>query len=490
MKAKSNIVKFKHSYKKRENIKPYAKYDLDWCKIPRANDNSKNLPYITVALCSRLEYELHRNNYRPVFLTSDWFAQVTGKKRHQNANLRDQISHIYHFKWHPKVRVDGVLLSNVFEVWYTIDAPKILNLQEVETPKKQLNHEVVDTPKNSPRVEKKFSEGGEKILQPIVDKEIINLPKEGLFISNNEKLKIKKIEPVKNSVENSQQNTPQEKSLLESDFLASSELVENDIEFNCTDTALSEIPEYAIADFGLAKGVFDYGHCPPQTVEPVEKPPIARDTNIHKKKVRKMNAPQVNFTPQQQLSCQILKTFAAPIAAELQQKLDIKAIAPNKIGLQFKQELKLNSDEKDRLKQVIRFVYGDDVQMVLVKPDKPKMATKEDTAKRSELKALTPAETKWEAVKNDVLDVIHQNQREYYQSYFARAEVISLDGRKLKLQAKADVCYKMEDKESTIEQMAAKHNVDIEVKNISDRDTLYLPWTFDSLSLPPLTLGE
>ena len=478
MKAKNNIIKFKHSYKKRVNIKPYAKYDLDWSNITRANDNSKILSEASVMLCSRLEYELHRNNYRSVFLTPDWFAQATKKKRHQNANLRDQISHIYNFKWHPKVRVDGVLLSNVFEVWYTTEAPKILNLEDVENTPKTAKLKLVEAPKNSTTMEKKFSEGGEKILQPIVDKEIINLPKEGLFISNNEKLKIKKIDPVKNSVENSQQEIPQQNSSLGDDFVAHTSDWEEGIEFNCTNTAITEPPEYATADYGLAAGSLDHGHTPPDVPEAFDTP----KKSIQKKEDKPMSTPQTQLEPRAELNIHIFKTFPTFLAAELQQKLEIKPIAPNKIGLAFKQGLELSNDERQRLRETIKQVYGNSVKMVLVKPDKPKMVTKEDTAKRSEPKALTPAETRWESIKSDVLSALFLDQKDIMKINLDQVEVVTLEGKKLKLQAVYSVCHKMENKQSLIESMAKKHDVDVEVKNITDNDVLYFPWIKPNLN--------
>lgn len=292
---------------------------------------------------------------------------------------------------------------------------------------------------------------------------------------------------VKNS-ETSQQKRAQQKSSLSDDFVATTETLERDWELDYSNTALPKPPEYVLADSGLAKGEFDYGHCPPEPTESVDtylaSDFVLGDTtpnkSIPKQEKAKEDTPmakqQTKLEPRQELNCQILKNFSTTTAAELQQKLDIKPIAPNKLGLVFKQGLELNADEKERLRQTLKLVYGDSVQLVIKKPTKPKMATKEDTEKRSEPKALTPAETKWEAVKNDVLDVIYQNQREYYQSYFARAEVIRLDGRKLKLQARWDVCEKMKDKQTTIELIAAKHDVDIEVKNITDHDILYLPF--------------
>ena len=297
---------------------------------------------------------------------------------------------------------------------------------------------------------------------------------------------------VKNS-ETLQQKEPQQKSSLTDDFVADTENLERDWELEYSNTALPEPPEYVLADYGLAKGVFDYGHCPPKPIEPVDtsiaSDYVLGDTTTKKsipkqekaKEEKPMAIPQTKLEPRQELNCQILKTFPTSVAAELQQKLDIKAIAPNKLGLAFKQGLELSNNEKQKLKDAIKLVYGNSVQMVLVKPEKPKMATKEDTAKRSEPKALTPAESKWEAVKNDVLDTIYYDNVDKFKSYFDRAEVISLEGRKLKMQAKWDVCEKMIATQATIEQMAAKHYVDIEVKNLTEHDTLYLPFVKPNL---------
>ncbi len=320
------------------------------------------------------------------------------------------------------------------------------------------------------------------------------------FASNVENKKIFSL--VKNEcVETSQKEATQQKSSLSDDFDATEEIIERDWEFDYSDTALPEPPEYVLADSGLAGGKLDYGHLPPDT-------PIASDyvlgdttakteakkrtatppiklTSINKvnkaKEDKPMAIPQTKLEPRQELNCQILKTFPTSTAEELQQKLDIKPIAPNKIGLAFKQGLELSNDEKQRLRETIRLVYGDSVKMVLVKPDKPKMATKEDTAKRSKPKALTPEESKWEAVKTEILKTLYLDLQQVMKINLDQAEVISLEGRKLKLKATYSVCNKMENQQSLIESMAKKHDVDIEVKNITDNDTLYFPFVKPNL---------
>jgi len=310
---------------------------------------------------------------------------------------------------------------------------------------------------------------------------------------NNEKNK-KIFSVVKNEcVETTQQNSPQQKSSLGDDFDASEEKMERDWEYDYSNTALPEPPEYAVADYGLAGGELDYGNIPPDTLKPIEttitSDYVLSDTTPKKltskqekpKEKKPMSVPQTKLEPRQELNCQILKTFSTSIASELQQKLSIKPIAPNKIGLEFKQGLELSNDEKQRLRETIKLVYGNSVKMVLVKPDKPKMPTKEDTVKRSEPKVLTPVESKWEAVKSDIIDKVYLDMQEIMKIHLNQVEVVSLEGRKLKLQARYSTCDKMQQKQTLIEQMAAKHGVDIELKNTTDNDILYMPFVKPNL---------
>lgn len=304
---------------------------------------------------------------------------------------------------------------------------------------------------------------------------------------------------VKNS-ETSQQKRSQQKSSLGDDFVATAETLERDWELEYSNTALPEPPEYVLADFGLAKGIFDYGHCPPEPTESVDTSITSdyvlgrvTETEPQKRTARTpiltnqaneekpMSIPKTKLEPRQELNCQILKNFSTTTATELQQKLDIKPIAPNKLGLVFKQGLKLNADEKERLRQTLKLVYGDSIQMVLLKQNKPQIATKEDTAKRSETKVLSPAESKWEAIKNDVVNSLFSDEKLKMQINLNQAEVIALEGRKLKLRAAYSVCFKMENKQSLIEAIAKKHNVDIEMKNTSDDTTLYFPFVKPNL---------
>ena len=159
-KKKSNVV-YISSYKKRNVVKAYTKTDDDWYDIWRANDNTKKISDTAAKLCSKLEYELHKNNDRPVFLSPYWFKKVTQKERHQNARLRNQIKHIFEFKFHSEIIHEGKSYSNVYEVWHTLESHKILNLEDIvilqNTPSKPNEAKLMSCSGNAPGVEQKSS---------------------------------------------------------------------------------------------------------------------------------------------------------------------------------------------------------------------------------------------------------------------------------------------------------------------------------------------
>ena len=187
---RSDIVKgnvtYVSSFKKRNNVKPYIKFDLDWQDIIRANDPEKPLHEAAVNLASKIAYELHKNHDRTVYLSTHWVQGVTKKKARQSSRIRGQIDHIFNMFWRSKVFDNGVWLYNVFEVSYREGYEEILGLQDVT--KKACTQESI----KSVTTAKNVQGGSQKSLDYIVDKE---KEEEALAysssFSNNEKLKIK-----------------------------------------------------------------------------------------------------------------------------------------------------------------------------------------------------------------------------------------------------------------------------------------------------------
>lgn len=407
------------SFKKRNKVKPYVKFDLDWQDILRANDPEKRLSEASVMLSARLAYELHKNNERSVFLTSHWFEKTTKKKRHQNRRLRGQIDHIFHFKFHPRKFNDGEMLYNVYEVWYTLDSQKILNLEDVKieedsTPKPQKN-KLQACSTNAPGVE-------HKSYSYIEDKEIIKPLKRVLFISDNEKLKIKRktIEEEITSEKSIEQTQPLEKSSLDDDFEATTgDEVGNDHQEATEAKSVVEV----------VKGAFK--HCellPPtpsqQTTETTEINQMAKSDRYGKHREQ-----QSQQDLKQALNHEIQKCFNVQQSVELQESLEIRTLAPDKVGLKFKIKIDLNENNKARLRECIRTVYGHTTNIVMMpkwqvvkaiaKPEilnKPEMPTAEESARRGVRYQESDQLKKWNIVKqhlkktygNDLVRVILQ----------------------------------------------------------------------------------
>lgn len=300
--GKSNVV-YISSYKKRNKVKPYAKFDLDWQEILRANNQDKRLADATVILSARLAYELHKNNERPVFLSSHWFEKATKKKRHQNLRLRKQLAHIFHFKLHKVIMVDGELLFNVFEVWYTLESKKIMNLEDVIIDKiiplnpEENRHQGCS--KNAPRLEHKCSLYIDN--KALVEEEA--LAYSSSTNANNEKLKIK-----------SSESESLEKSSLGDDFLT--------------------LPN------------------PPE--------PILDEDNEMKAQIIPLK-PERNT--QFELNQAIFKTFGTGIAEELIQRCQF-ILEPNRIGIKVGQGLTLSDTDKKKLRSCIHDTYGENIKIV------------------------------------------------------------------------------------------------------------------------------
>jgi hypothetical protein len=100
----------------------------------------------------------------------------------------------------------------------------------------------------------------------------------------------------------------------------------------------------------------------------------------------------------------------------------------------------------------------------------------------------TLADSKWNQIKNEVVSSVYANIAEQIRSTLDQVLIINLVERKLQLKASWLVCQTLENYQAIIEKIAAKHDVDIEIENITDKEIMYFPWTYQSKDLPPLTL--
>jgi len=126
-KAKGDVV-YISSYKKRNVVKAYTKTDDDWYDICRASDSEKVVSFKASRLIGKLILELQKNNNRAVFKDNYWFSKILKVTTStQNGRIRSQINNIFDFQLHRKLVIKGALMSNVYEIYFTEDAHKILN---------------------------------------------------------------------------------------------------------------------------------------------------------------------------------------------------------------------------------------------------------------------------------------------------------------------------------------------------------------------------
>ena len=337
-------------------------------------------------------------------------------------------------------------------------------------------------------------------------KEIEKTPQRVLSISKKEKsIKKKKIERTKN-IETS---LPLPKPSFENDFGASSEprqTMPSEAEVVKGVFNQYEPPEEATrAEMMPMNSTLppssQHKHQHQQTTKRTEIEPMAKSYEYQEQHEQQN---QRNLT--QAVNHEIQKCFNAQISEELQENLETRRLAPDKIGLKFKAKVELNESNKARLRECVRTVYGHAIKIVqmpkfkvVVNAPEPertiklRMPTPEETEKRSasiNIATSTPANSKWNQIKIEVLHSVYLNAAEQLKATLDKVLVVNLVDRKLHLKASWLACQTLENHQAIIEKIAAKHDVDIELENTTEKDTLYFPWTYPSQDLPPLTLEK
>lgn len=319
VKATKANVTYISSYKKRTNIKPYIKANDDWYNIHRANRLDKRLSEVAVKLVAKISYELKKNFDNPVFLSGNWIKKVTGRERHQNRRLCNQINHIFNFKYHPKKIVKGEVIFNVFEICYSEDAYKIMNLEDVKirekTSSKLQKKELLDGSKNAPGVEHKCTPSTPLYIinnNTVINKEI-EKDNKSFSISDNEKLKIKSFKESKNA------------SFAPSSVLELAQDASKVPKAESIPANNNEIYEKATMD---------------------EKPPLTASD-------RKML-----------LSKALLSAFGKEDADLLQDDCEFIELEADKVKITIGSRKSLNDLEKEKIRKSLKSVYGEEVRIV------------------------------------------------------------------------------------------------------------------------------
>lgn len=316
--TKANVT-YISSYKKRTNIKPYIKANDDWYNIYRANRLDKRLSEVAVKLVAKISYELKKNFDNPVFLSGNWIKKVTGRERHQNRRLCNQINHIFNFKYHPKKIVKGEVIFNVFEICYSEDAYKIMNLEDVKirekTSSKLQKKELLDGSKNAPGVEHKCTISTPLYIinnNTVINKEI-EKDNKSFSISDNEKLKIKSFEEPKDAP---------------SAFSSLGELAQD----------ASKVPK-------------------------AESIP-ANNNEIYEKATMDEKAPLTASDRKMLLSKALLSAFGKEDADLLQDDCEFIELEADKVKITIGSKKSLNDLEKEKIRKSLKSVYGEEVRIV------------------------------------------------------------------------------------------------------------------------------
>jgi len=334
--SKANVT-YISSYRKRTNIKPYIKANDDWYNIPRANWLDKRLSEVAVKLVAKISYELKKNFDNPVFLSGNWIKKVTGRERHQNRRLCNQINHIFNFKYHPKVFVKGEVIYNVFEISYTEDACKIMSLENVKieskTDTKLPKKELQDRSKNAPGVEHKctistplYIINNNTVINKEIEKDLLSFS-----ISDNEKLKIKSFEEAKSAPS-------------------------------------------AFSSLELAQDASDV---------PKPDPIPANNNEIHEKPIMDEKETLTASDRKMLLSKALLTSFGQEEADLLQDDCEFIELEADKVKITIGSKKNLSDLEKEKIRKSLKSVYGEDVRIVTSKREtQPESVTNCDKLSR------------------------------------------------------------------------------------------------------------
>jgi F0F1-type ATP synthase delta subunit len=333
-----------------------SKANDDWYNIPRANWLDKRLSEVAVKLVAKISYELHKNFDNPVFLSGNWIKKVTGRERHQNRRLYNQINHIFNFKYHPKVFVKGEVIYNVFEISYTEDACKIMSLEDVKieskTGAKLPKKELQDRSKNAPGVEHKctistplYIINNNTVINKEIEKDLLSFS-----ISDNEKLKIKSFEESKSA--------PSAFSSLE---LAKDAKV---------------VPKELACLF--APPVFQVNNLSGKT-----KIISANNNEIHEKPIMNEKETLTVSDRKMLLSKALLGVFGQEEADLLQDNCEFIELEADKIKITIGSKKNLSELEKEKIRKSLKSVYGENVRIVTGKREtQPESVTNCDKLSR------------------------------------------------------------------------------------------------------------
>lgn len=313
----------------------YNKCHDKWINIKRADDDSKVIVTEAILYIASLEF-LFLQNPEEIIFDKDLLLKKAVKGKKQRGRYLKQISDIYEIEYHTKYIYKGKIMRCVFSAKRTENSLKIL-----ENP--QLFYESEGVKNDSLQGQKSPPKGSN--LTPSIYRGTIDQVEEkdpnGLFPSTvNTTAGI-------NNARARQKPANQNSALVEPTQEPQEQISQVEIA-----TTLHEGLSPSQPDPNQKGG----GVLPPTQLKPV----------ITCHQLRQNDPTQPTKLPE--LRRKIAKTFGIQTAEELANKTTYIELTDHKLAVKLREGVKLTEYDKERLRDCINAVYGENVQIVTNKP--------------------------------------------------------------------------------------------------------------------------
>lgn len=178
----------------------------------------------------------------------------------------------------------------------------------------------------------------------------------------------------------------------------------------------------------------------------------------------------MNYSNKQlSISQKIIENFDANKAKYINEYCEIKQVSSNKIGILASKEINLTPEDKKKFKYCIYSIYGNDVNIVLLKSSNQKII--------------------WNKIRNDLYQCFNIDISKYIiEAWFDKLEIIEdLVANRIKLIGKSFfIDYINNNFSQEIEYVAIKNNITIEL-NYKNNDTPVIIYPFRRIDAEKLS---
>jgi hypothetical protein len=302
----------------------------------RANDSNKLFSKGARLLLANVIEQLLRSPNKRIFLNHGILSDITDCQNRQNINLLKELAEIINFKYYNFKVFEGKRCSYGYEICFTKNGEKRVTNPELFYFSKGV--------KKCDLSRKKLRSDRKKISTSYT-RDV----KEGDNTINNSD----SIIPLKEKI-NKKENTPQLRPIK----------TQNNTPIEPTQESQEQINQVEIATTlheGLSLSQPDTNHKGGGNLPPTQLEPVITSHQL-----------QPNYPTQQtrlsELRRKIAKTFGIQTAEELANKTTYVELTDHKLAVKLREGVKLTEYDKERLRDCINAVYGENVQIVTNKP--------------------------------------------------------------------------------------------------------------------------